>query len=113
VKDVQKGSGPERDSTASRFDFDASMKTGSRCPEGAVVRLYLKLAILILIAAAIQRYAFAGREVAEAWFGLRCQYAYTFNNEQMIEKLTVEAGERAREQFHADFERANAAGGAP
>jgi hypothetical protein len=57
------------------------------------MRLYSKLFALVLAAAALQRFVLSSESPSEVWFGMRCSYAYVVNDEEMIDRLVVEARE--------------------
>ena len=75
------------------------------------MRLYIKLIALIAITLAIHHYATIGKELNEVWFGVRCDYANVVKDDQMIEGLIVEAGQRAQARIRELEQRVNAAGG--
>ena len=75
------------------------------------MRLYLKLAILILIAVAIQKRTAVCKNLDEVWFGVRCDLAYKINDQQMIDRMVVEAAQRTHAEWAECAARVNAAGG--
>ena len=51
------------------------------------MRLYIKLIALLLATATLQRSLLSNDTPSEIWFGLRCSFAYTIHDKQMIDKL--------------------------
>ena len=54
------------------------------------MRLYVKLLGLVLLAMALNQYAFSGVRRQAAWFAIRCQYAQAFKDGRMEERLVEE-----------------------
>ena len=78
------------------------------------MRFYAKLVVMIWLTMAIQRYALAGTNVAELWFGARCYYAHVTGNNRMLDGLVAEARERWQQDFHVNVRidaRVNASAG--
>ena len=75
------------------------------------MRLYFKLTILILLTVAIHKHAVISKNAGEFWFGMRCQLAYTMNDQKMIDRMVAEAHQRMHAEWAEFAARANAAGG--